>query len=69
MLRERWFSFTDGEREAGLSYARLYRLCHDGRRSLAGNIVKLEFFKSELGLATSHEALDRFRSRLSDFEE
>lgn len=64
--REEVFLLSMGPRKVQKSPSGLRDLIRRGRVSITGKVIKLESFLTEGGIATSVEALTRFRHRLND---
>lgn len=63
--KEEVFRLSEGPERVGMSYAKLYKLIKNGRESVDGELVKLEYLTFENGMVTSVEAIARLRRRLS----
>ena len=65
VLSEDWFLLSMGPKKVGKSYGSLRSLIMSGRRSASGVVVHLDYACTEGGMATSVEALERFRRMLN----
>ena len=66
LRKEKPFPLSEGPKTVGISYHSLYRLIHEGRESVTGEVIYLEKCRMISGIGTTREALERFNLRLND---
>lgn len=63
--REEWLTPQEAAKKMGVSERSIRRARNRGKRSYSGEIIKLKFYKTLIGLVTTQVEIDLFHEKLN----